>query len=108
MLGLGLSVINSKQSVEDRVSSAALNKSCMCVKLFRSCLTVILWTVACPAPLSMGFSRQVYQSGLSFPSPGNLANPGIEPTSLMSPALAGQFFTTGTTWEAPKQILVSP
>ena len=42
------------------------------------CLTLaILWTVACQAPLSMGFSRQEYWSGLSFPSPGDLPNPGI-------------------------------
>ena len=42
----------------------------------------------------MGFFRQEYWSGLSPPSPGELPNPGIEPTSLMSPALAGGFFTT--------------
>ena len=52
------------------------------------------WTVACQAPLSMGFSRQEYWSGLPFPSLGDLPNPGIEPTSLTSPALAGGFFTT--------------
>ena len=39
------------------------------------------WTVACQAPLSMGFSRQEYWSGLSFPSPGDLPDPGIEPGS---------------------------
>ena len=39
------------------------------------------WTVACQAPLSMGFSRQEYWSGLPFPSPGDLPNPGIEPGS---------------------------
>ena len=59
-------------------------------------------SVACQAPLSMGFSRQEYWSGLPFPSPVDLPNPGIEATSLMSPALAGRFFTTGTTWESPK------
>ena len=48
------------------------------------------WTVACPAPLSMGFPRQEYCSGLPFPSLG-LLDPEIEPTS---PALAGRFFTT--------------
>ena len=58
------------------------------------------WTVACQAPLSMDFSRQEYWSGLPFPSPGNLSEPGIEPASLKSPALAGEFFTTSTTWEA--------
>ena len=39
------------------------------------------WTVACQASLSMGFSRQEYWSGLPFPPPGDLANPGIEPAS---------------------------
>ena len=57
------------------------------------------WTVTCQAPLSMGFSRQGYWSGLPCPPSGDLPNPGIELTSLMSPALAGGFFTTGTTWE---------
>jgi len=49
------------------------------------------WTVARQAPLSMGFSRQEYWSGLSFPSPGDLPDPEIE---FASPALAGGFFTT--------------
>ena len=49
------------------------------------------WTVACQAPLSVGFSRQEYWRGLPFPSPEDLPHPGIEPTS---PALAGRFFTT--------------
>ena len=56
----------------------------------------IPWIVACQGPLSMEFSRQEYQSGLPFPSPGHLPDPGIEP---VSPALAGRFFTTSTTWE---------
>ena len=59
-----------------------------------------LWTVACQAPLSMGFSRQEYWSRLPCPPPGDLPDPGIEPMSLMSPALAGGFFTTSATWEA--------
>ena len=50
------------------------------------------WMVACQSPLSVGFSKQEYWSGLPFPSPGDLPNPEIEPTS---PALAGGFFTTG-------------
>ena len=45
----------------------------------------------------MGFPRQVYWSGLPFPSPGDLLDPGIKP---VSPALAGRFFTTEPTWEA--------
>ena len=56
-------------------------------------LYVTLWTVACQAPQSMGFSRQEYWSGLPCPPPGNLPNPGIELMSVMSPALAGGFFT---------------
>ena len=51
------------------------------VRLFET-----LWTVARQAPLSMGSLRQKYWSGLPFPSPGDLTNPGIEP---MSPILAG-------------------
>ena len=49
------------------------------------------WTVACQAPLSIGFARQEYWSGLPFPSPGNLPDSGIE---SMSPAWAGMFFPT--------------
>ena len=49
------------------------------------------WTVAHRAPLSMGFSRQEYWSGLPYPSPGDLPGPGIEP---VSPAMVGGFFTT--------------
>ena len=64
------------------------------------------WTVAHQAPLSMGFSRQEYWSGLPYPPPGDLPNPGIEPVSLMSLALAGGLFTTSTTWEAQRMILI--
>ena len=55
--------------------------------------------VARQAPLSMEFPTQEYWSGLTFPTPGDLINPGIEPVSLASPALADKFFTTSTTWE---------
>ena len=55
------------------------------------------WNVACQAPLSMEFSRQEYWSGVSFPTPGDLPDPGIEPTSLTSPALASGFFITSAT-----------
>ena len=54
---------------------------CVCVLLSRAGLFVTLWTVARQAPLSMGFSRQEYWSGLPFPSPGDLPDPGIEPGS---------------------------
>ena len=63
-------------------------------------LFATLQTIARQAPLSMGFPRQEYWSGFPFPSPGDLPNPGIEPTSLMSSAVAGRFFTIGTTWKA--------
>ena len=65
---------------------AAVVESLSCVQLF-----VTPWTVAHQAPLSMGFSRQEYWSGLPFPPPRDLPNPGIEPSS---PALASRFFTT--------------
>ena len=48
----------------------------------------------------MGFSRQEYWSGLSCPSPGDLHDPGIEPSSFLSLALVGGFFTTSATWKA--------
>ena len=52
-----------------------------------------------PYGMSMRFSRQEYWSGLPFPPPGDLLNPGIEPVSLKSPALAIGFFTTSATLE---------
>ena len=59
------------------------------------------WTVGCQAPLSMGFPRQEYWSGVPFPTPGDLPDPGIGCPSLGPPALAGGFFfTTSATWEA--------
>ena len=51
--------------------------------------------------MSMGFPRHEYWSGLPFPPPGDLPNPGTEPMSPVSPALAGRFFTTTADWEAP-------
>ena len=56
--------------------------------LTQSCLILWApWTVACQAPLSMGFSRQKYWSGLAFPTPGDLPNPRIKPASLVPPTL---------------------
>ena len=52
------------------------------------------WTVTCQASLSLGFPRQGYWSGVPFPSPGDLPDPGIKPVSVVSPALVGRFFTT--------------
>ena len=62
-------------------------------------LSATLWITACQAPLSMGFFRQEYWSGLPCPSPVDLSNSGIEQASLASSALAGRFFTTSTIWE---------
>ena len=63
---------------------------CLLTKLYLT-LFATPWTVTPPVPLSMGFPRQEYWSGLPFSSPGDLPDPGIEPTA---PALAGGFFTT--------------
>ena len=55
------------------------------------------WTIACQASLSMGFPQQEYWTGLPFPPPRDLPNPRMETASLVSPALAGGFFTSNTT-----------
>ena len=67
-----------------------------CVRLF-----VTLWTVVYQAPPSMEVSGEEYWSALPCPPPGDLPESGVKPESLMSPALAGRFFTTSATWEAP-------
>ena len=88
-----------------QILSAHLVNSClyMCLvcawSLSRVWLFATPWTVAHQAPLSMGFSRHEYWSGLPFPS-GDLPDPGIKPVSPASPALAGGFFTTSATWQA--------
>ena len=67
------------------------------------CVSVCVCVCSCdikdgrpPGSLSIEFSRQEYWNGLPFPTPGDLPNPGIKPTSLVPPALAGTFFTTVT------------
>ena len=60
---------------------------------------VILCATLCQVPLSLGFSRQEYWSGLPCPSPGDLPNPGILPMSFMSPTLAHGCFIISSTWE---------
>ena len=76
------------------------NCCCMLSHFSRGQLFVTLWTTAHQSPLSMEFSRQEYWSGLPFPPPGDLPDPGIELMSLVSPAWAGGFFTTSATSEA--------
>ena len=76
---------------------------CMHSKSLQSCPTLCdpMDYIACQSPLSMGFFRQEYWSGLPCPSPGDLSNPGIKPASPVSLALAGMFFTASAAWEAP-------
>ena len=71
---------------------------CVHASLSRVRLCVTPWTTAHQAPLSVGFSRKEYCSGLPFPPLGDLPDPGIKAKSLLFPALAGGFFTT-----SPKQ-----
>ena len=74
----------------------------MRAKSLQSCPTLCDATdVAHHTPLSMGFSRQEYWGGLPFPPPRDLPDLGIEPASLMSPALAGGFFITRDPWSTP-------
>ena len=65
----------------------------MCAKLLQSCLFATPWTVACQASLCTGFSKE-YWSGLPFPPPGDLPNPGTESMYPLASALLGRFFTT--------------
>ena len=102
-LGLLTSTAGGKNSIPGQTAKVP---SCAC--MHTCCRSVVSdsfstpWTAARQAPLSMGFSRQEDWSALPcLPPPGDLPNPGIEPVSLMSPALAGGFFTTSNTWEAP-------
>ena len=67
-------------------------------------LFVTPYTVAWQAPLSMGFPREEYWSGLPFPSPGDLPHPGIEPAS---PKLAGKLFNQCATWEVHMSVCLS-
>ena len=86
--------LESINSVSTHLSVCMLSHF-SCVHLF-----VTPWAVARQAPLYMGFSRQGYWSVSPCPPPGHLPNPGIEPVSVMSLALARDFFTTSTTREA--------
>ena len=82
--------------VFDLFSRSVLSHSVVSTSL----LPVDSWTVTNQVPLSMEFARQDYQSRLPFPTPWDLPDPGIEPASGASPALAGGFFTTSATGEA--------
>ena len=77
------------------------HSACRLCRFSRVRFCVILWTVACQAPLSMGLSQQEYWSGLPCPPPGDLPHPRMEPASLTCPALAGGFITSSGIWEFP-------
>ena len=79
---------------------------CACLVTFDS-ETPTWQIVACQSPLSMEFSRQEYWSGLPFPTPGDLPDPGIEPRSLVSPALTGRFFITVSPVKPTKEFIPS-
>ena len=99
-----------EKSHPSQSSAVEVNRkgSCVCVlscfSRVRLCETP--WTVH-QAPLSMGFSRQEYWSELPCPPPGHLPDPGIQPTSLISPVSAGEFFTPSATWEAQRSHAMS-
>ena len=85
---------------------------CVCVCVHAQWLSHVWFfvapqVVACQAPLPMKFSRQEYWFGVSFPTPGDLLDPGIEPLSLASPSSACGSFTPSATWEAPVWFLHS-
>ena len=85
----------NKQQFFPKLSEIILSGMLSCVWLF-----VTPWTIICQAPLSMECSRQEYWSGLPFPTPGDLPNPGFEAASLASSALADRFFYHWAIWKA--------
>ena len=86
-----------KETLHFRHENKAFLIACVCAKTLQSCPTLCDST-HWQAPLSMGFSRQEYWSGLPCPSPRDLPNTGIKPVSLMSSALAGRLFITNATY----------
>ena len=84
------------------IISSITIESLMCAQLLsRVQLFEAPRTLTCQTPLSMEFCKQEYWSGLPFPTPRDLPWPGIKTSYLMSPALAGIFFTNSITWKAP-------
>ena len=105
----GLFFLNNVFSSDNScLSSSAVYRS-TCVHYLAACvpchfshvqLCAALWTAACQPPLSKGFSKQGYWSGLPCLPSGSLPDPGIESVSHVYPALAVRFFTACATWEA--------
>ena len=101
-------LLHSLSLTDDKTYILKERPVCMCAcSISRVPLFVTPWTIAHQAHLAMGLYRQEYWSGLPCPPSGDLPNLGIEPASLMSPALSGRFFTTSATWEAPRETLGS-
>ena len=96
---LDISICASKILFTIQLSDLGVDLNAMLSHFSRVWLFVTPWTATCQASLSMGFSRQEYWSGLPYPPPEDLPDPGNEPASLKSPTLASKFFTTSATWE---------
>ena len=94
--------------IDKSVNGPVSSTLCACVLRHFSHVQLFLTpcTVPCRDPLSMGFPRQEYWSGLPFPSPGDLSDSGVKPASLKSPALADRFFTTSANWDAHTPIKI--
>ena len=90
-------ILSKKNYVSNNRNAWKVYSYIICAHAF-SCVWLLKtpWTVACQTPLSIGFPRQEYRSGLPFPSSGDLPDPGIKPTS---PEFAGWFFTSWATGE---------
>ena len=101
-------ICNSRgKPAKERISRLKIGqwKLCVCARSLQSFpIFATLWTVACQAPLSMGSFKCNYWSGLPCPPPGDLPDPGTELASLISPVLAGGFYTISATWELPAEI----
>ena len=87
------------------LDTVLLLNPCVRAKSFQSRLTLCNPMDSSPSGSSVyGTVQAKYRSGLPFPTPGDLPNPGIEPVSLMSPALAGRFLNTSNTWDRANRI----
>ena len=109
---LSVYLVVGKSSSEQNRNGPFLLVLCMCSVTSVVFDSATPWTVS-PwglhgTPLSMGFSRQEHWNGMPCPLPGHLPNPGIEPVSVMSSALAGRFFTTIATWGALPSCYLQP
>ena len=94
-------MVGHRKSKEKVRKAVLLRRLCSAQTLQLGLTLVTPCTVAHQPPLSVEFSRLEYWRGLPFPSPGDLNDPGLEPASLRSTALAGRSFTINTTKYKP-------